>query len=46
MKDCNSDEIRFCENSKPVHVNAYLRFRFGRVEFVREHFRAGRNSHK
>ena len=30
----------FCGVDKPVHVNAYTRIRFGRIEFVREYCRA------
>ena len=34
----------FCGVDKPVHVNAYTRIRFGRMEHVREHCRGRRNS--
>ena len=34
----------FCGVDKPVHVNAYTRIRFGRIEYVREHCRGRRNS--
>ena len=30
----------YCGGDKPVHVNAYTRIRFGRLEFVREYCRA------
>ena len=29
----------YCGGDKPVHVRAYTRFRFGRIEFVRQHCR-------
>lgn len=32
----------FCGADKPVHVCAYIRVRFGRVENVREHCRSKR----
>lgn len=31
-----------CGTDKPVHVCAYTRVRFGRVENVREHYRGKR----
>lgn len=30
----------YCGGDKPVHVCAYVRIRFGRVEYVREHCRS------
>ena len=30
----------FCGADRPVHVNAYIRVRFGKFEFVREHCRS------
>lgn len=30
----------YCGADKPVHVCAYTRVRFGRIEFVREHCRS------
>ncbi len=30
----------YCGGDKPVHVNAYTRIRFGRLEFVCEYCRA------
>ena len=30
----------YCGVDKPVHVRAYIRVRFGRVEFVREYCRS------
>lgn len=29
----------YCGADKPVHIRAYTRVRFGRIEFVREHCR-------
>lgn len=30
----------FCGGDKPVHVRAYTRVRYGKLEFVREYCRA------
>jgi len=38
-KVTNEADKLLCGVDKPVHVNAYLRFRNGHSEFVREHFR-------
>lgn len=45
-KECIFSDSRFNESEKPVHVHAYWRFRNGRLEFVKEHFRAGWGTRK
>lgn len=30
----------------PIHVNSYFRLRYGKVEFVREHFRNAKGTLK
>ena len=38
VTDGTTDQL-YGDVDRIVHVNAYYRIRFGRVEFVKEHFR-------